>query len=227
MSTPLHVTLAAPVHLLVLIGGGEFSFGDTRAIDEFLVGQMPSDRRTIAFLPTASGSPEYGRHLGAYFKEIDPSLEVINVPVYRGRDGRRPKNVEQISKAGMVYLGGGVTNQLLDTIRESPVDMTMRDAATSGTVIAAIGAAASCFGTYARDMRGTTPSVAGLGWLDHTVIDTGFAVEDDVMLRRLMSLPETELGLGIPAGTALAIRGDGSTELVGSGVVAAFRRKPA
>ncbi|MEO8032838.1 MAG: Type 1 glutamine amidotransferase-like domain-containing protein [Acidobacteriota bacterium] len=227
MSNPLQVTLATPVRTLVLIGGGEFSFGDTRVVDEFLITKMPVEKRTIAFLPTASGSPEYGRHLGAYFRELDPSLELINVPIYRGRDGRRPKNIDQLLNAGMIYLGGGVTNQLLATIRESPADMAMREAAANGAVIAAIGAAASCFGAYARDMRGTTPSLPGLGWLANTVIDTGFQVEDDLMLRRLMSLPDTELGLGIPAGTALAIDADGNTELVGSGSVAAFRRKPA
>ena len=118
----LHVALATPVKLLVLIGGGEFSFGETREIDEFLVRNMPSDRRTIAFLPTASGSAEYALHLGNYFRQMDPTLETINVPIYRGRDNRRQKNLNAILSAGLIYLGGGVTNNLLTTIRESPVD---------------------------------------------------------------------------------------------------------
>jgi peptidase E len=63
----LHLELAVAVHCLVLIGGGEFSFGETREIDEFLLAQMPPDRRSIAFLPTASGSAEYAQHLGKYF----------------------------------------------------------------------------------------------------------------------------------------------------------------
>ena len=55
---PLQVELAVAARTLVLIGGGEFSFGETREIDEFLVRNMPPDRETIAFLPTASGSAE-------------------------------------------------------------------------------------------------------------------------------------------------------------------------
>src|SRR4051812_35245245 len=47
--TALHVDLAVPTQLLVLIGGGEFSFGETREIDEFLLRSMPADRRTVAF----------------------------------------------------------------------------------------------------------------------------------------------------------------------------------
>ncbi len=149
----------------------------------------------------------------------------MNVPIYRGRDSRRPKSLNAIVAAGMVYLGGGVTNALLDTIRESPADLALRDAAANGAVIAAIGAAASCFGTHARDMRGGG-ALAGLGWLANTVVDTGFDPQNDLALRRLMSLPEVQLGLGIPARTALVIDGDGNGAIAGDGQIAAFRKKP-
>jgi cyanophycinase-like exopeptidase len=222
--TALRVELAVPIRELVLIGGGEFSFGETREIDQYLLSKMPSDRRTVAFLPTASGSAEYAAHFGKYLKELEPGVEVINVPIYRGRDNRRQKNLGAILAAGMVYLGGGVTNNLLATLRESPAEIALREAATSGAVIAAIGAAASSFGTHARDMRGQSASLPALGWLAQTVVDAGFDAQNDVALRRLMSIPDTRLGLGIPAGTALAVHGDGSTEIVGSGNVAAFRK---
>ncbi|HEX7192470.1 MAG TPA: Type 1 glutamine amidotransferase-like domain-containing protein [Thermoanaerobaculia bacterium] len=221
MSEPLQVETIVPIELLVLIGGGEFSFGETREIDEFLLAQMPRDRRTVAFLPTASGSPEYAQHLGKYFREIDPTVETINVPIYRGRDNRRQKNLNAILGAGMVYIGGGVTNNLLGTLRESAAEIALRDAASNGAVIAAIGAAASSFGTHARDMRGVTPAIDGFGWLPNTVIDAGF---EDTTLRRLMSLPDIRLGIGVPTRTALAIRRDGSTQVIGEGQIAAYRK---
>jgi cyanophycinase-like exopeptidase len=225
--TALHVDLAVPVHLLVLIGGGEFSFGETREIDEFLLRNMPADRRTVAFIPAASGSAEYAGHFGKYLQGIDSTVETVNVPIYRGRDSRRQKNLNQLHAAGMIYLGGGVTNNLLAVLRESAADLAMREAAANGSVIAAIGASASCFGIAARDMHGIAASLPGLGWLATTVVDTAFAPDDDANLRRLMSVPETLLGLGIPAGTALAIRGDGGTEIAGGGKVAAFRKAQA
>ncbi|HEY8848266.1 MAG TPA: Type 1 glutamine amidotransferase-like domain-containing protein [Thermoanaerobaculia bacterium] len=220
----LHVSLATPVKLLVLIGGGEFSFGETREIDEFLVRTMPSDRRTIAFLPTASGSAEYAIHLGNYFRKMDPTLETVNVPIYRGRDNRRQKNLNAILSAGLIYLGGGVTNNLLTTIRESPAEAALREAAANGTMIAAIGAAAACFGTHARDMHGTTSALPAFGWITNTVIETSFDASNDTMLRRLMSVPGTQLGLGIPPRTAVVVHADGSTEVVGSDSIAAFRK---
>lgn len=220
----LALQLAVPVKTLVLIGGGEFSFGETREIDTVLLAKMPPDRRTIAFLPTASGSAEYAAHIGKYFREIDPGVEVVNVPIYRGRDARRQKSLNAILAAGMVYLGGGVTNNLLETVRESATEMALRDAAANGAVIAAIGAAASCFGMHARDMR-SGGALAGLGWLAKTVVDTGFDPQNDVALRRLMSLPDVELGLGIPPKTAIVIDADGAGEIVGEGEIAAFRKK--
>ncbi len=225
VTQPLHLSLAMAARCLVLIGGGEFSFGETREIDEYLLSQMPPDRRTVAFLPTASGSPEYALHLGRYFKTLDPSIETVNVPIYRGRDSRRQKNLNMILSAGMVYLGGGVTNQLLATMHESAADIALRDAAVNGTVIAAIGAAASCFGRHARDMRGVMPAIDGLAWLPETVVETGFDPADDDMLRRLMSLPDVRLGIGIPTSTALAIGSDGTSQVIGGGNVAVFRKK--
>ena len=215
--SPLSVSLATPVTTLVLIGGGEFSFGDTREIDEFLLSKMPTERRTIAFVPTASGSAEYATHLGEYFRKLAPGVDVRNVPIYRGRDSRRQKNLDALLEAGMIYVGGGVASNLLETIRESPADLAMRDAAANGAVIAAIGAAAACFGAATR-------GGPGLGWLLGTAVQTGFDPQQDTELRRLMSMPEVTLGLGIPAKTALAVVADGATEIIGSGQVAAFRK---
>jgi cyanophycinase-like exopeptidase len=221
----LSIPLATPITTLVLIGGGEFSFGETREIDEALLARVYEERRTIAFLPTASGSAEYATHFGTYVRGIDPSFETVNVPIYRGRDVRRQKSLNTITTAGLVYLGGGVTNNLLETLRESPAETALRDAAAGGAVIAAIGAAASCFGTYARDMRGATSALPALGWLANTAIDTSFDPSNDTALRRLMSLPDVNLGLGIPAKTALVIGADGTGEIIGEGQIAAFRKK--
>jgi cyanophycinase-like exopeptidase len=222
----LQLDVSLPLTTLVLIGGGEFSFGETREIDEILIARMPAGKRSVAFLPTASGSAEYAGHFGSYLRGIDPSLEVLNVPVYRGRDSRRPKNLAAIQNAGLVYLGGGVTNNLLETVRESATELALREAAANGAVIAAIGAAASCFGTYARDMRGGSSALPAFGWLAGTAIDTGFEPENDVALRRLMSLSDVALGLGIPVRTALVIGADGEGEIAGAGQIAAFRKKP-
>jgi cyanophycinase-like exopeptidase len=223
MSPPLTLSLATPVRLLVLIGGGEFSFGETRAIDEYLLSHMPPDRRTIAFLPTASGSAEYATHIGRYFHEMAPHVSTVNVPIYRGRDNRRQKSLNMITSAGLVYIGGGATNNLVATLRESAAEIALREAAASGAVIAAIGAAASSFGVRTRDTRGNG-ALDGLGWLPRTAIEAPFDAQDDVALRRLMSLADVDLGIGIPPRLAIAITSNGSIEIIGEGRIAVFRK---
>jgi cyanophycinase-like exopeptidase len=204
---PLSLQLATPVRLLVLIGGGEFSFGETRVIDEFLIANM--QKKSVAFLPTASGSPEYATHFGKYLKEVDAETETVNVPVYRGRDVRRQKSLNMILSAGLVYIGGGVTRTLTAELQETPAELALREAANNGAVVAAIGGAAAAFG------------VNGFRWIEGAVIDAPF--EED-RLRRLMSIPDAAVGIGIPPSTALAIHADGSTEIVGEGTVAVYRK---
>jgi cyanophycinase-like exopeptidase len=122
----------------------------------------------------------------------------------------------------MIYIGGGVTNNLLATLRESAAEIAIRDAAAHGAVIAAIGAAASCFGTFARDMRGVTAALPALGGLADTVVDAPFDPENDVALRRLMTVANN--GIGIPPKTAIAIGADGNALVVGEGNIAAYRK---
>ena len=74
MSRPLTLRLSVELRLLVLIGGGEFSFGETRAIDEFLLANLPSGNNTIAFVPTASGSAEYATHFGSHLRQISAAV---------------------------------------------------------------------------------------------------------------------------------------------------------
>ena len=68
-------------------------------------------------------------------------------------------------------------------------------------------------------------ALPGLGWLTRTAVETAFEPQNDVALRRLMSLPEIEAGLGIPAKTALVIGADGEGEIAGEGQIAAFRKR--
>jgi cyanophycinase len=209
---------------IVLIGGGEFSFGETAEVDRFLLEKMPPDRRRLAFIPTASGSPDYAGHLGAYLRTLDPSLETVNVPVYRARDLRRGRNLEAIRGAGLVYIGGGVTRLIADTLRETPTEEAMRDALAAGAIVAGIGAGAACLGSWAADPERPGGAVRGFGWIPGAAIETAFDPEQSEPLRRLMSLPDVSLGIGIPRATAIAIAPDRTGTILGDGHVAVIRK---
>ena len=208
---------------LLLIGSGEFSFGQTEEIDRFFLSKLT--KKSIAFLPTASGSQEYGRHLGNYFRQLDPEVETINVPIYRGRDVRRGKNLDALREAGGIYLGGGVANTLIETLHGSPVVDELRAALERGAIVAAIGAAASSLGVLTRDVRRVGAPLRALGIVPGAVIETNaFDVSTNEMLKRLMSDPEAAIGFGIPPQTALAIGPDRSGTILGNGSIAVVRK---
>ncbi len=196
---------------LALLGGGEFSFGETLEADRAWLAKAPDG--PVGFLPTASGSVDYAQHFADYLdEEFDRELEVI--PIYRPRDARRRKNLERIEGVAALYLGGGVTDTFLETLEETPAREALAARLREGGPVAAIAAAAQALGTSARALRGG--SLAGFGWLPSTVIETNFSPAHDRRLRELLAAPGLQLGLGLPAGSALLLGPEGETEIVGT-----------
>ncbi|MDY7094369.1 MAG: Type 1 glutamine amidotransferase-like domain-containing protein [Acidobacteriota bacterium] len=196
---------------LALLGGGEFSFGETEAADRAWLeraGEGP-----VGFLPAASGSTEYGEYFADYLDEVfDRELEII--PVYRTRDARRRRNRSRVLDSAAVYLGGGVADQLLEAVAQSAVEEALQEVVARGGVVAANAAAAQACGEWARGLRGEP--LKGLGWLPGGVLDTNFDPGHDRRLRQLMTQPGVRWGVGLPAGSALLLGPDGAVEIVGS-----------
>lgn len=217
-----NIPLAGNAGTLILIGGGEFSFWETQELDRFFLSRLRSKK--VAFLPTASGSQEYASHFGEYLKRLDPEVEVLNVPVYRERDARRGKNADTVRSAGGVYIGGGVTNTLIETLHDSPVLEALREQLANSGVIAAIGAAASSFGSVTRDLRRVGQPLPGLGFLEGAVIETGYDPRTNSMLQRLVSVGDVRIGYGIPAKSGVAVGPERSGEILGDGSIAVVRK---
>lgn len=196
---------------LALIGGGEFSFGETLEADLAWLAKGPEG--TIGFLPTASGSSDYPRHFADYLEE-EHGRRVETIPIYRERDARRGKNLERIAAVAGVYVGGGVTDQLLDTVRDTQVTEALLDKLRSGGTVVAIAAGAQALGTVARSLYGGE-AVPGLGWLRRGGVETNFDPGHDRRLRELMRQPAVDWGIGLPAGAALLLGPGGEVEMVG------------
>lgn len=210
---------------LVLIGGGEFSFGETEEIDRFLLEKTPPDRRKVAFLPTASGSPDYGRHFAEYLEKLDPSTEVRNVPIYRSRDARRRKNLDLIRESGMVYIGGGVTNRILDAMRGEPAADALLDVLEAGGLIAATGAGAECLGEISRSMLTSGAPLDGLGYIPGGLVFSHHTGEWSPSFELLMQHERVAFGISIPERCALAISPERRGEIIGEGTVAIVRKQ--
>jgi cyanophycinase-like exopeptidase len=204
---------------LALVGGGEFTFEETLDADSAWMEKVAESGHDgpIGFIPAASGSSEYGDHFAQYMTEVF-DREAIVIPIYRPRDGRRAKNAERIDECAAVYLGGGVTDHLLDALapseEPSPAAEALLRKLGQGGVVVAIAAAAQALGVAAKSFRpGRT--VAGLGWLPGGVVEPNFDPEHDRRLRRLLQAPGASWGVGLAAGSCLLLGPGEAVETVG------------
>ena len=172
------------------------------------------DVSRVHFLPTASGSTEYGEFFTAYLKAgFDRPVDVV--PIYRRRDARRARNLDRLDAASAIYLGGGVTDHILESVAGEPALEHLRKKLTDGGVVVAIAAAAQAFGVAARSIFGGN-IVSGFGWLAGGVVEPNFDPGHDRRLRELLRAPGVSWGLGIPAGSAVLLGPDEKIETVGT-----------
>lgn len=197
---------------LALLGGGEFSFGETGDADQAWMDKTPPG--PIGFLPAASGSNDYPRHFGEYMEE-EFEREVEIIPIYRSRDGRRGRNSERIRDVAAVYLGGGVPDHLLEAIEDTPAAEALARKILDGGMVVAIAAAAQCAGRFARSIfKGDL--IPGFGWLPDGVVEPNFDPAHDRRLRKMLAGTGVRYGLGIPSGSAVLIGPEGVVEVVGT-----------
>jgi len=198
---------------LALIGGGEFSFGETEEIDQAWLAKIPSDG-VVGFVPAASGSDDYGRHFKTYMDEaFGRKVEII--PLYRDRDGKRGKNAERILAADAIYLGGGVSDHLLDAIAGTPCHEALIQKLEQGGTVVGIAASAQALGQVVRSLFGGK-IIEALGFLPGGAVETNFEPNHDRRLRQMMGQAAVSWGLGIPAESALFIGPQGETEIFGT-----------
>lgn len=197
---------------LALLGGGEFTFGETEEADRAWLEKCPAG--PVGFVPAASGSIDYGKHFTVYMKEVfEREVEVI--PIYRDRDARRGRNCERIRDCAAVYLGGGVADHLIEAVAGSPAQAALQEKLDSGGLVVAIAAAAQACGAEVRSVAGGR-MIPGLGLLPGGVIETNFDPGHDRRLRKLLEGTAGAFGLGIPAEGAILLGPGGTFEAVGT-----------
>jgi len=140
--------------------------------------------------------------------------DVETIPIYRSRDARRRKNSARIAAASAVYIGGGVTDRLLETLRGTAAQEALEAKLDSGGAVVAIAAAAQSLGEFGRSLFGSG-KLPGFGWLNGGVVEPNFDPSHDRRLRRLLENPAARWGLGLPAGSAVLLGPEEQTQVIG------------
>ncbi len=129
---------------LMLIGGGDNGYGtttyETKEIDEEIVKMTKKDNPTFLFIGLASSFSD------SYYdvmKKIYQNLGCKTTYLKKKNIINNPEIVkDKINKADIIYMSGGDTKKLVDTIKEYNIDKLLIDALNRGCVISGISAGA-------------------------------------------------------------------------------------
>lgn len=153
--------------MIVSIGGGELSEGQTSRIDTFVLQASGRTSPKVLFLPTASrDAPGYITTIEGYFGirgcevralslTANPSLRTIT---------------EAFGWAEVIYVGGGDTVFLVKTWNRLGLKTLCSSALERGVVLAGISAGAICWFEGGRGAYNGYKPLLGLGLVPGTVV---------------------------------------------------------
>jgi len=202
---------------LVLGGGGDWGANETSDIDTTALGWANLDW-PMAVLPTAGGSVAEAEGLLEYYADLGGPRGYV-VPIFDAAAAQLTESRQLLEQAGLIYISDGPeTLRLVRALRESPALEAIGHAFERGAVVVGMGAGAAVLGAWIADPRYPERAEPGLGWMPDVIAAPHFKgseTADD--LRKLLSLRQNVLGLGIPERVALALGPGGEVENVGPG----------
>ena len=204
--------------------GGQMSEPDRRAIE--LAGGPDA---LISIIPTAAAPDNNDQRAGRngvnWFKSLG-ATDVQSLPLIDKASANDPAIADQISQSRLIYLLGGFTGYLAETLKDSASWQAMLNAYSQGAVIAGSSAGAMVLCQYYND-PGRSQIVEGLGLLPNTcVLPHHNTLGKGWAQRMTVYLPNAVL-LGIDEQTGMLDDGDGgrkiSWRIYGQGAVTLYR----
>ena len=163
---------------MVLIGGGDIGRNntkyETKEIDEEIVKLTNKEKPNFLFIGLASSFAD------SYYKVIKDIYK--NLGCETGKISNKTLThmevvEKKINEADIIYIGGGNTVKLVDTLKETGMDKMLKKSGENGCVLAGISAGAI---TYCKSglsdieiMEGVSDNyvkVNGLGFLDYMFV---------------------------------------------------------
>jgi dipeptidase E len=132
---------------IVVIGGGELIDLETLEMDREVVRLTQKSKPKALFIPTASSdAPGYCDTFSKVYGEIlgcETSHLLLVSQTYTHEEIS-----ELIMSADLIYVGGGNTRKMLEIWKNTGVDALLKEAYTSGTILAGLSAGSICWFEY-------------------------------------------------------------------------------
>ena len=126
---------------IIAIGGGGFGRNPgVGIIEKYILDQSDKDTPNICFIPTATGDSEsYKVNYYSTMTKLDCN------PTHLDFFKRTPNLEELIQMQDIIFVGGGNTKSMLAVWREWGLDIILKNAYESGTIMSGVSAGAICW----------------------------------------------------------------------------------
>jgi cyanophycinase len=212
---------------VLLEGGSEFCAG-MAAADERGIAVGGGKAAPIRIIPAAAAPDDNDLRAGAngvaWFKRLG-ATNVRSLPIIDRASADRPELVEELRSAGLIFLLGGFTRYLAETLAGSRAWEAMRNAFHAGAVIGGSSAGAMVLCEHYFD-QASQQIMSGLGLLKACCVLPHHNAFGKDWAPRISQLRPNELLLGIDEETGLLNDGpSGEWTVYGKGAVTVYSRR--
>lgn len=212
---------------LIAIGGNEDRGYDLEVLKRVVQEVGKADFRVVV-IPTASEEPEQrGKDYQQVFTRLGAAtIEILDI---RTRKQANDKTLaKKLEYTDLIFIAGGDQLRLTAILGGTWVLDAIHTSLRAGTLVAGTSAGAAVFSdTMIYEgkseeglLKGSVLTTSGFGFVENIIFDTHFL--DRGRIGRLMQIVTTNptcIGVGIGEDSGVILKGDGTTEVIGSGQV--------
>jgi cyanophycinase len=230
---PLQITAAQ--YPIMVIGGAEDKVNERGILSAFFESSGGA-QATVGIIPCASREPEA---VGIRYQQIFEQMGVKQIHLIDIRHADQCNSqrwLDVIDRCSGVFVTGGDQLRLCDLVAGSQLIARIQERiARDQLVLAGTSAGAAMMGAtmIAGGSSGESPNrtlvdlTRGLGIIPEFLVDQHFHNRNRMarLLSAIAACPD-KLGIGIDEDTCVAIRGDGTFEVLGQGTITVIDTQP-
>ena len=212
---------------LIAIGGNEDKANDLIVLKR-VVQEVGKKEYKVAVITTASEEPEQrGKDYLTVFESLGASkVEILDI---RKRSQANSKDsVKTLKNTDLIFLTGGDQLKLTTVMGGSKTLQAIHTRLEEGALVAGTSAGAAVFSdTMIYEgkseeglLKGKVFTTSGFGFVKNIVFDTHFMARGRIgRLIQIVTTNPTCIGVGIGENSGIVLKGDGTTEVIGTGQV--------
>lgn len=200
---------------LVLVGDGDWRRWEASEIGDHILALADFSRPPV-YLSAVGGSAEEGEALLDYLAEMGGPRGYV-LSLFSAGDAWLDENNRLLAEAGVILLGDGDPLAIAEALRGTPALEGIARAFLEGALVVGLGGGAAALGEWVVVEGGAGGE--GWGWVGCAVVPRFAGASHSPALRAALRARPGSVGLGLPAGTALALGPAGQVETWGKGQV--------